>query len=266
MRELARIAVAGALLALIVVLGAHFLGGGAQPASADTAATVAAGWGHTCALTTTGGLKCWGENWDGQVGDGTTTNRSTPVDVTGLTSGVAAVSAGGSHTCALTTGGGLKCWGDNAYGQLGDGTTTDRWSPVDVTGLTSGVAAVAGAANHTCALTTAGGLKCWGYNYEGQLGDGTTTDRWTPVDVTGLTSGVAALAARDYHTCALTIAGGLKCWGRNDDGQLGDGTTTDRWSPVDVTGLTSGVAAVAAGGWHTCALTTAGGLKCWGEN
>ena len=118
-----------------------------------------------------------------------------------------AITAGGQHTCALISTGGVMCWGYNSYGQLGDGTTTDRWTPVEVSGLSSGIAAIAaggGPASHSCALTAVGGVKCWGANTDGQLGDGTTTDRWTPVDVSGLTSGVAAITAGDYHTCALT--------------------------------------------------------------
>jgi len=227
---------------------------------------VAAGWYHTCALTTAGGLKCWGSNYFGQLGDNTDTTRWMPMDVISLTSGVSAIAAGLNHTCALTTAGGVKCWGANDYGQLGDGTTTARWTPVEVVSLTSGVSAVAVGYFHTCVLTTARGVKCWGYNGSGQLGDGTNTDRWSPVDVVGLTSGVSAVAVFGRHTCALTTVGGVKCWGSNYSGQLGDGTTDDRWMPVDVVGLTSGVSVVAAGGWHTCALTTAGGVKCWGWN
>ena len=260
-RVLLRRAVVAALIVVVASLATD-----AQPASAASAGAVSAGSGQTCALATAGGLKCWGLNDVGQLGDGTTTNHSTPVDVVGLTSGVAAVSAGANHSCAVTLAGGVKCWGANASGQVGDGTTTAPTTPVDVVGLTSGVAAVSAGHDHTCALTTAGGLKCWGFNGTFQLGDGTTTSSSTPVDVVGLTSGVAAVSAGSSHTCALTTAGGLKCWGFNTEGQLGDGTTTFRSTPVDVVGLTSGVAAVSLGSHHTCAVTTAGGLKCWGRN
>lgn len=239
---------------------------GGQVMLATSAAAVAPGGRHTCALTASGGVKCWGFNFDGQLGDGTATSRSTPVNVTGLTSGVSAVASGQFHTCALTTGGGVKCWGYNFYGQLGDNTTTRRFTPVDVSGLTSGVIAVAAGEYHTCAVTSGGGVKCWGYNNSGQLGDGTTTQRRTPVDVSGLSSGVSAVDAADRHTCALTAGSGMKCWGLNSIGQLGDGTTTAHSTPVDVSGLTSGVIAVAAGGGHSCAVSTGGGVQCWGGN
>jgi hypothetical protein len=195
------------------------------------------------------------------------TLRTTPVDVAGLGSGVAALAAGGVYTCALTAVGGIKCWGFNIYGQLGDGTTTSpRLTPVDVTGLASGVAALAAGPDHACALTAAGGVKCWGRNDFGQLGDGTTSSRLTPVDVSGLGSGVAAIAAGLFHTCALTTGGGIKCWGDNGSGQLGDGTTTTHLTPVDVSGLGSRVAVIAVGANHTCAVTAGGGVKCWGDN
>jgi len=238
----------------------------APPAAATSASSVSADYTHTCALTTSGGVKCWGANNTGMLGDGTTKRRLTPVDVSGLTSGVAAISAGTYHTCALTTSGGVKCWGANYAGMLGDGTKTERDTPVDVSGLTSGVAAISVDSYHTCALTTSGGVKCWGANYHGQLGDGTTKRRLTPVDVSGLTSGVAAISVGPDYTCAVTISGGVKCWGWNNKGQLGDGTGSEQHTPVDVSGLASGVAAISAGTYHACALTTSGGVKCWGAN
>ena len=227
---------------------------------------IAAGSEHTCALTTSGGVKCWGYNAHSEVGDGTTTNRYTPVNVSGLTSGVTAIAAGGWHTCALTSGGGVKCWGINGHGELGNGTTTVTSVPVNVSGLTSGVTAIAAGMDYTCALTTGGGVKCWGWGQFGNLGDGSSTYSYTPVNVSGLTSGVTAVTAGQQHMCALTSGGGVKCWGYNISGSLGDGTTTDRNTPVNVIGLTSGVIAISAGWDHTCAITTGGGLKCWGAN
>ena len=237
-----------------------------QPALAAQATQIASGGGHTCALTSVGGVKCWGYNNYGQLGDNTTTDRHTPVDVTGLQSGVTQLTTNYGHTCALTAAGAVKCWGYNHNGQLGDDTTTNRHTPVDVTGLQSGVTQIAAGYSHTCALTAAGGVKCWGWNSWGQLGDNSTTDRHTPVDVTGLASGVTQIAAGGGHTCALTDAGGVNCWGANFFGQLGDDTITDRHTPVDAIGLASGVTQITAGGGHTCALTSAGGVKCWGDN
>jgi alpha-tubulin suppressor-like RCC1 family protein len=225
---------------------------------------ISAGDRHTCGLTTVGGVKCWGGNDSGQLGDGTTTARLLPVDVSGLTSGVVAIATGAFHSCALTAAGGVRCWGSNENGQVGDGTTTNRLVPVDVSGLTSGVAAISAGGGQTCALTATGGMKCWGWNENGQVGDGTTTNRLVPVDVSGLTSGVAAISAGGAETCALTVTGGVKCWGWNWRGGLGDGTTVDSAVPVDVSGLSSGVVAISAGSYHACALTDQGGVKCWG--
>ena len=194
------------------------------------------------------------------------THKLTPTPVSGLTSGMAAISAGGAHTCALTTAGGVLCWGWNYYGQLGDGTMMSKSTPAAVNGLAGGAAALGAGYVHTCALTTAGRALCWGSNDSGQLGDGTTRDKSTPAAVIGLANGIAAISAGGNHTCALIAAGGALCWGNNDFGQLGDGTTRDKGTPTMVSGLASGVAAISAGGSHTCALTSAGGALCWGNN
>ncbi|WP_304350047.1 putative Ig domain-containing protein [Comamonas testosteroni] len=198
------------------------------------AVQIAAGGFHSCAVTTAGAVKCWGYNSDGQLGDGTTTSQNTPVAVSGLGGGVASVTGGTSHTCAVTTAGAVKCWGNNGSGQLGDGTTTSQNTPVAVSGLGGGVASVTGGTYHSCAVTTAGAVKCWGYISDGQLGDATTTQRNTPVAVSGLGGGVASVTSGYSHTCAITTAGAVKCWGYNSDGQLGDGTAANRATPVNV--------------------------------
>lgn len=219
---------------------------------------------HTCAVTSAGGVKCWGDGSSGQLGNGATANHASPVDVAGLATGVASVSGGGRHTCAVTTAGGAKCWGSGSNGQLGNGATGLSTTPVDVSGLTTGVARVDAGFSYSCALTTAGGVKCWGANYSGQLGNGTTVSSSTPVNVSGLASGATQISAGQLHTCASTSTGAAKCWGDSDNGQLGDGSTTYSATPVNVTGLSTGVSHVSAGGDHTCAVTTTGGVKCWG--
>jgi alpha-tubulin suppressor-like RCC1 family protein len=234
--------------------------------AAGAAVAVTAGDDHTCALTPAGGVKCWGHNDTGQLGNGSNGDSDTPVNVVGLGSGVAEVSAGGFHTCALTTAGGVKCWGYNTFGQLGNGTWNDSNTPVDVVGLGGGVVAIAAGTMHTCALTSAGGVKCWGSNFYGAVGDGTGSDRHTPVDVSGMTSGIIDIAAGGDHTCAILAAGPPKCWGWNHYGQLGDGSTVDRNTPVAVAGLSGSVATMAGGAHHTCAVTAMGSVQCWGRN
>lgn len=214
----------------------------------------------TCALTSGGAVKCWGEGGDGELGDGMWTSSLTPVGVSGLSSGVIAISADAGYACALTSGGAVKCWG---AGELGNGTTSSN-TPVDVSGLSSGVTAISVGGGHACALTSGGAVECWGGNSNGQLGDGTTTDSATPVPVGGLSSGVIAISAGLAHTCALTSGGAVECWGWNSFGQLGNGMTTDTVTPVGVSGLGSGVTAISAGSYHTCALTSGGAAKCWG--
>ncbi len=247
-----------------------------------TAVEVSAGSLHTCARLADGSVKCWGSNGNGQLGDGNLIQRLTPVPVmTGTTdpfgnpipfSGAASVSAGNSHTCARITDGSLKCWGYNSVGQLGDGTTTTRYYPVAVAGITTASEVSAGGGgygSHTCARLNNGTVQCWGYNSGGQLGDGTTTNRNAPVQVTGITTAVEVSTGQETngntHTCARLADGTLRCWGYNGYGQLGDGTNTQRLTPVQVTGITTAVS-VAAGSTYTCSMLTDNTVKCWGYN
>ncbi len=271
-------AVAGAAGIAVIAALAVLLWGITRTQSRGTVgpAALAVGEQHACVLLD-GGVKCWGRNIWGELGDGTNQDRSSPVPVAGLDGRVAAISAGAAHTCALFPAGNVKCWGYNIYGQLGDGgggggvANANSPQPVDVAGLIDAIAISAGG-GHTCALTSAGGVKCWGDNTFGQMGDGTTTMRNTPVDVTGLTSGVRAVAAGGNFTCALMAVGNVKCWGSNAQGQLGAAASEQCGSPLyrppcsttplDVTGLASGVTAVVAGPQqHVCAITTGGALK-----
>ena len=251
-----------------------------QSAPTDTVlpfavADLGAGGEHTCAATTDGEVWCQGSNSDGQVGTGDMGPwQSAPGQVVGLTDAVAVVT-GDDHACALVADGSVSCWGDNSSGQLGDGTFTDRRTPVQV--VPAGVAAALTAgARHTCLLTRPdfivgpGAVLCWGDNSSGQLGDGTTNSSPSPQWVTGLgfenVSSLSTNSIGSLGTCVVTTAGGLKCWGGNASGQIGDGTTSDRLVPTDVSGLAAGVQAVTTSGSHTCAVLTGGGIRCWGAN
>ena len=241
---------------------AVFLWHSACPIPAPTP-PIAAGDLHSCALKHDAGtVSCWGSNTDGQLGDGTNANRSTPTTVPGLT-GVTAITAGPYYSCALKQGGTVSCWGSNSSGQLGDGSTIDRLTPTPVPGLTD-VTAITAGKWHACALKQGGTVSCWGYNYYGQLGDGSNWDRLTPTPVAGLAD-VTAITAGYVSSCALKRNGTTACWGANEHGQLGDGTITNRLTPTTVPGLTD-VTAITAGKWHACALKQGGTVSCWGYN
>lgn len=224
---------------------------------------IAAGNIHTCALRVGGTIGCWGYNFYGQLGDGTTTNALTPVSVTGI-SDATEITAGSEDACALRAGGTIRCWGYNVYGQLGDGTTTNSLTPVNVTGITNATQVTAGN-GHTCALHVGGTISCWGLNTSGQLGNGTTTGERTPVSVTGISDATQIIAGGNSQTCALRTGGTISCWGNNNTGQLGNGTTTDALTPVSVTGI-SDATQVSAGSNHACARHAGGTISCWGQN
>jgi len=222
-----------------------------------------AGQYHTCALVASGTVSCWGNNDTGAVGNGTFDDQDQPTTVPGL-SGVVQVAAGSSHTCALLADRTVRCWGSNSSGQLGDGTTTLRSSPTPVSGL-SGVVELALDVDSSCARLGSGALRCWGNNFSGQLGDGTVgPDRLTPVAVAGLV-GAVQVTVGESHACALFADGTARCWGGNDSGQVGDGTSGNvRSAPAPVTGL-AGAVRLDAGWSTTCAVLADGTTRCWGR-
>lgn len=279
---------------------------------------VSAGWNHACAVTTSGGVKCWGQNTYGQLGNNSTTDSVTPVAVSGL-SGVSSVHLGARHSCAWLTDGQVKCWGSAVSGEIGDGTAVNKSTPVSPYNL-GAVVSLAVGANHTCAAPSAGGVYCWGSNAsrqvgdssfagaisyiprlvtgtgvgvgfkvgaglshscytrvgyvscwgggaQGQLGNGTTAQQFAPTQVSNLTDAVEVYGGYGNTTCVLTSSNGVKCWGRNSEGELGTGSiSTYSLTPVQVSGLTSGVASLSVGQYHVCARISSGGVKCWGAN
>jgi alpha-tubulin suppressor-like RCC1 family protein len=275
-------------------LGTGATSGSIQPTPASVTGLtnivqVSTGREHACALSAGGGVMCWGSNYNDQLGT-TGTMSATPVQVTGLTSGVRQVGAGHIFTCALMTTGGVKCWGTQA---LGNGTTAATSTPVDVTGITDAVMISTGY-SHACALLSSGAVRCWG--------DVINPVATTPIDITSLGTNVKAIASgqanlvalmndgtvqkgstgystvtmaavsglsnvsfvtSDYeHSCAVS-SGAAMCWGNNSYLQLG--VTGTQTGVVTVTNLGSGVATIHAGDWHTCAVLTTGGIRCWGR-
>lgn len=202
---------------------------------------IATGALHTCGITTAGVLKCWGLNADGQLGDGTTANKTLPIviDASSTYSKIAVSSFVLYHSCGITTLGVLKCWGNNNYGQIGDGTAgVARAVPVIISSGTNFSDISAGYV-HSCAVVSGTGiLKCWGYNFFSQLGDYTSTTRTVPVQAdTGFT--YSKVVASNNYTCGLSTGSNLRCWGRNDYGQLGDGSIVDRYVPIGINSVLS---------------------------
>ena len=229
--------------------------------------SVGTGFFYTCGLTATSDVYCWGRNFYGQLGDGTSTGSPTPVLVSGGL-GLTSLSVGTNTACGITTARDAYCWGENFTGQLGDGTDAVRLAPVLVTGDLSFVSVSAGDA-HSCGITTAGDAYCWG---AGRLGDGTAAGSLTPVRVSG-TLEFASVSTGGAHTCGLTTGGDAYCWGENGEsrgylfgsGQLGDGTTSNRLTPVPVSGGFR-FASLSLGFTYTCGVTSTGDAYCWGRN
>jgi len=217
-----------------------------------SAVKVSAGYDRTCAIAAGGGVECWG------IVD--SRQRKAP----GISA--IAIATGRDHICAIVIGGGVKCWGDNHGGQLGIGSYSVENSPgpLDVPGVSA--IAIAAGNDHTCVILAGvgHGVKCWGRNYKGQLGIGSTGQQNSPSEVQGVSA--IAISAGNEHTCAIVTGGGVKCWGDNHGGQLGINSTDQENSPADVPGVFA--VAISAGTKHTCMISVGlgGGVKCWGNN
>ncbi|WP_344925986.1 S8 family serine peptidase [Streptosporangium carneum] len=230
--------------------------------------TVAAGDDHSLLVaggTSLGQVWAWGDNSQGQLGNGSTTPKKVPVQVTGLTN-VTAVSAGKGYSVALKSDGTVWAWGDNSQGQLGNGSTIDSATPVQVAGIFNAVGVSAGA-GHALAVLSDGTVRAWGDNSQRQLGYG-TSDSAIAITVPGLTGvagGAGTVAAGGTHSVVVLSNGTVKAWGDNAQGQLGDGTTVDRTTPVALPGLT-GVKQISSRADHVLALLNGGTVKAWGDN
>ena len=227
------------------------------------ATSLVTGRQHSCALLDSGMARCWGDNSFGQIGNNGWNDMYLPTDVVTL-SNLESLSAGKEHSCAITESKRLHCWGRNHMGQLGDDTQAPSAAPILI-----GVDyhRVEAGGEHTCGVDLEGWVQCWGANHAGQLGDGSMDPRLSPDLHVELTVPVSAIAVGDHHSCALTRGGSLRCWGANNRGQLGDGTTYDAVLPDKLAGMPeSGTRMVAPGGTHACALTMTGKVLCWGNN
>ncbi len=240
--------------------------GSAIPVAVQTRSTgfskIVTGSRHTCALSGVGAVYCWGDGTDGQLGQGNFISRTVIVNgVVGILDAVE-LAAGQYHSCAIRADGSMWCWGQNTYGQLGNGLTANSHTPVEVAGLTNASVPALGW-DSSCVLKTDGTVWCWGRNNYGQLGNGTTTNSLVPVQA-GSSASNTRIASGTYHVCTkrgLTVT----CWGQNTYGQLGDGTTTQRNTPTAVNS-TSWFGEVSCSSSHTCTLLLGGNVACWGQN
>jgi len=249
--------------------GVRIVDGGRADVEGDSGVRISAGVAHTCVVRQGGAVWCWGANNHGQLGDGTTDDRSEPVRVPGL-SGVVEVAAGAEHTCARGGQGDVVCWGSNQHGQVGAASgRRNQLTPSVVTGAGNAREIVAGA-RHTCARLASRQVLCWGDNSVGQLGDGTTEARALPdagaaqQAVLQVTDAVELIAGHDT-TCARLRSGRVACWGDNANGGIGYATESVYFAPIEVPNL-DGAVALAGGFHHTCAMRRRAEPVCWGNN
>lgn len=218
-----------------------------------------------CAVLDNGHVQCWGQNGEGQLGNGTNTESLTPVEVVGIANAVA-VASNDAANCALLADRSVRCWGTNGNGQLGDGSGTDSNVPVVVAGLSDAVQ-ISGSEGSFCARHADGGVSCWGSNSFQQFGTADKNARPTPFRIPGVT-GAVKVSSGPYNTCVVISGGTVQCLGDNDSGQLGDPTvpaSEDRGTPVNVVGV-SGATDVVINAEYACAIIAAGAVKCWGSN
>jgi alpha-tubulin suppressor-like RCC1 family protein len=260
-----------------------------SPTLMEGATVVSAAFGGNFACGVVGGVAyCWGDNTSGQLGNGSTVSSKSPVGVSGLTSHVFSIAAGGSTACAIVAGssdaggpdaagsdggfvdggapsGGVMCWGDNTFGELGNGSTTSSLVPVVVTGLSSGVTGITLGLDFACAALVNGTVDCWGINANGNIGDGTTQNRLSPTKVALLAGTTATSVSAGFGTACAVASGGIQCWGNNNFGQLGNDSTDESSTPVAVAGISSAATQVSCGVDLTCAVV-GGGAQCWGSS
>lgn len=252
--------------------GAFLIPTFASTSSSGTPPQVALGQKHSCAIDTHRTLKCWGQNWDGQVGDGTNLDKIEPTTISLGNDDTKAtqIKAGGSHTCAVDNLNVLKCWGNNEHGQVGDDTNENRTEPTTISLVDAGSYAtqIELGSYHTCAIDNHNVLQCWGQNYHGQLGDGSTEGKKKPVIISlGDDTDVIHIELGEGHTCAVDDLKNLLCWGANGSGQLGDGTMEDKSNPTTISlGDDTHPKKIELGHFHSCAIDNHNVLKCWGSN
>ncbi len=227
---------------------------------------VSAGDSHSLGVTSSGIAWAWGSNGQGQLGDGTTVTKSSPVSVIGGIANWSQVSAGVFHSLGVTSSGIAWAWGFNNRGQLGDGTTATKSSPVSVIGGITNWSQVSAGIYHSLGVTSSGIAWAWGYNGQGRLGDGTAVSKSSPVSVIGGITNWSQVSAGNSHSLGVTSAGIAWAWGFNGNGQLGDGTTVSKFSPVSVIGGITNWSQVSAGYRHSLGVTSSGIAWAWGSN